>query len=299
MTLGSLFAGIGGFDLAATRVGWDVRWQVEIDPFARAVLEKHWPHVHRPADVRKVHQYHGQDCGPCADCIWPVDVLCGGFPCQDLSSAGKRKGLDGERSGLWRQFMRVIDQLQPKPRAIWNGGVKPVIGLDLIAEEQARQVMKWSQDHDDRHDDGALAVAAAALAIDSADCMALDGDEFAVVHIPEPDAQWVGPLVRKHRGDGLRQLVVAGALIASEIDRLLRAKSKDSRCVIQPLFVELSAQAMRDALRQFTRLTACIEAGLAFDQASSTFVLDGQHYDTVTDALRVFQPRAQAEPSRG
>jgi DNA (cytosine-5)-methyltransferase 1 len=120
LTVGSLFAGIGGFDLAAERAGLEVRWQVEIDPFCRAVLEKHWPRLHRPSDVRKVHPYGGQDSGPCAECVWAVDFIVGGFPCQDLSPAGKRAGMDGERSGLWRQFVRVVQELKPRGVVIEN-----------------------------------------------------------------------------------------------------------------------------------------------------------------------------------
>jgi DNA (cytosine-5)-methyltransferase 1 len=70
LTVGSLFSGIGGFDLAAERVGWEIKWQVEIDPFCRAVLAKHWPSVRRYEDVRTV----GAELGY-------VDVLCGGWPC--------------------------------------------------------------------------------------------------------------------------------------------------------------------------------------------------------------------------
>jgi hypothetical protein len=72
MTVGSLFAGIGGFDLAAERVGWEVKWQVESDPFCRAVLARHWPDARQYEDVRTV----GAELGY-------VDVICGGFPCQE------------------------------------------------------------------------------------------------------------------------------------------------------------------------------------------------------------------------
>ena len=91
LTVGSLFAGIGGMDLGFERAGFEIVWQVEIDPFARAVLAKHWPHVTRHEDVRA--------CG--AHNLTRVDVLCGGFPCQDISIAGSGAGLDGARSGLW------------------------------------------------------------------------------------------------------------------------------------------------------------------------------------------------------
>src|SRR5688572_7874659 len=118
LTFGSLFAGIGGFDLGLGRAGMVCKWQVEIDPFCRAVLEKHWPAVRRYEDVRHVHG--AAWCGAdeykdgCWTCLRGVDVLCGGFPCQDISYAGPGAGLAGERSGLWSEFDRLIRQLRPR-----------------------------------------------------------------------------------------------------------------------------------------------------------------------------------------
>jgi site-specific DNA-cytosine methylase len=103
VTFGSLFAGVGGFDLGFERAGLMCRFQVEIDPFCLAVLEKHWPNVQRFTDVRTVGAHN----------LERVDVLCGGFPCQDLSAAGNRIGLTGERSGLYVEFVRVIRELRP------------------------------------------------------------------------------------------------------------------------------------------------------------------------------------------
>lgn len=122
MTVGSLFAGIGGFDLGLERAGFEVKWQVEIDPFCRAVLAKHWPAVKRYEDVRECcagRLRRSADDLRCAECgrrdalSW-VDYIVGGFPCQDLSSAGKRAGLAGARSGLYREFLRIIDELRPR-----------------------------------------------------------------------------------------------------------------------------------------------------------------------------------------
>lgn len=104
LTAGSLFAGVGGFDLGLARAGIEVQWQVEVDEQCRAVLARHWPDVPRLGDVR--------DVGP-AD-VGAVDILCGGFPCQDLSVAGRGAGLDGERSGLWHEFLRLADTLAPR-----------------------------------------------------------------------------------------------------------------------------------------------------------------------------------------
>jgi DNA (cytosine-5)-methyltransferase 1 len=105
LTFGSLFAGIGGFDLGFERAGMVCKWQVEIEPYCRRVLAKHWPTVHRHDDVRTF-----PDGEPEA---FKVDVICGGFPCQDVSLAGRRAGLKGERSGLWSEFARIIRVLRP------------------------------------------------------------------------------------------------------------------------------------------------------------------------------------------
>jgi len=101
---GSLFSGIGGFDLSFERAGMECAWQCEIDAKARDVLRKHWPDVPIVEDVRDVGR----------DTVEPVDLICGGFPCQDLSVAGKRAGLAGERSGLWFEFARIVEELKPR-----------------------------------------------------------------------------------------------------------------------------------------------------------------------------------------
>ncbi len=103
LTVGSLFAGIGGFDLGLERTGgFKTKWQVEIDPYCQRVLAKHWPDVTKYGDIRTVTG------------VERVDVLCGGFPCQDISNAGKRAGIDGERSGLWSEYVRLIRELRPR-----------------------------------------------------------------------------------------------------------------------------------------------------------------------------------------
>ena len=109
-TVGSLFAGIGGFDLGFEREGYEIRWQVEIDKYCNKVLAKHWPEVPRYDDVR--------DCG--LHNLEPVDVITGGFPCTDLSVAGKQAGLDGERSALWWDYHRIISELRPRFAVVEN-----------------------------------------------------------------------------------------------------------------------------------------------------------------------------------
>ena len=104
LTFGSLFAGIGGFDLGFERAGMACKWQVEIDDYANRVLKKHWPDVHRERDIRQCGKHN----------LEPVDVICGGFPCQDISYAGLGAGLDGERSGLFFEAVRVVRELRPQ-----------------------------------------------------------------------------------------------------------------------------------------------------------------------------------------
>lgn len=113
-TIGSLFAGIGGLELGFELAGWDCRWQVELDPFARSVLKRHWPGVRRHDDIRT---------WPTAD-TEPVDCIVGGFPCQDLSAANVkgRKGLAGARSGLALEFVRVVGALEPRIAVVENSG---------------------------------------------------------------------------------------------------------------------------------------------------------------------------------
>ena len=128
LTVGSLFAGIGGFDLGLERAGMRVIWQSEIDPYASAVLRKHWPGIPNHGDIRSIH----------AGNVERPDVLCGGFPCQDISNAGKRAGIDGERSGLWAEYARVICDLRPdyviveNVAALLGRGIERVLG-DLAA----------------------------------------------------------------------------------------------------------------------------------------------------------------------
>lgn len=109
-TVGSLFAGMGGFDVAFERAGFAPAWQVELNKDANNVLAKHWPDVPRCRDVcgfsrrpRRLGHWLDQHAAP--------DVIVGGFPCQDLSVAGKRGGLAGVRSGLWWQMVRIINGL--------------------------------------------------------------------------------------------------------------------------------------------------------------------------------------------
>jgi len=123
MTFGSLFAGIGGIDLGLERAGLQCRWQVEINPWCRRVLAKHWPNIPRHDDVTTFPPNEGD---------WSVDLIAGGFPCQDISFAGRGAGLDGERSGLFFQAARVIRVLEPRYVLLENVGALLVRGLDAV-----------------------------------------------------------------------------------------------------------------------------------------------------------------------
>ena len=102
MKLGSIFSGIGGFDVGFERAGFEIAWQVEIDKFCRRVLEKHWPSVMRFGDVRAIEP----------EKLPPVDVVAGGPPCQPFSSAGKRRGA-GDPRNLWPEMLRVVRGVRP------------------------------------------------------------------------------------------------------------------------------------------------------------------------------------------
>jgi DNA (cytosine-5)-methyltransferase 1 len=103
-----LFSGIGGFSLGLERAGMRTVAFCEIDGFARRVLARHWPDVPVYPDVRELTA-----ASLASDGIG-VDVICGGFPCQDISGMGKREGLEGDRSGLWREYARLIGELRPR-----------------------------------------------------------------------------------------------------------------------------------------------------------------------------------------
>src|SRR2546430_14025714 len=104
LTVGSLFSGIGGLDLGLEMSGgFEIEWQIEIDPFCQEVLAKHWPYVTRHGDIRTCGKHN----------LSSVDVICGGFPCQPHSLAGKRQASSDERD-LWGEFYRIICELRPQ-----------------------------------------------------------------------------------------------------------------------------------------------------------------------------------------
>ncbi len=194
ITVGSLFAGIGGIELGLERASneyakFKTVWQCERDPYATAVLARHWPDVRRWGDVatfppdsdgceqgrgeqseREANQRNtntsrhgekgvafpsGRDNGGSGDTrspsgerpegngqgthpqatpfsSWHADLICGGFPCQDISYAGKGAGLDGSRSGLWYEFARVVRTLRPRIVLVENVAALLTRGLDAV-----------------------------------------------------------------------------------------------------------------------------------------------------------------------
>ena len=129
LKIGSLFSGIGGLDLAVEAViGGRVAWMCERDPYCRRVLARHWPNVPIFEDVETLTDPPR------------VDVLAGGFPCQDISIAGKQEGIEyGKKSGLWREFARIIRMV--RPRFIYLENVAAITfpgrGLDLVLGDLA------------------------------------------------------------------------------------------------------------------------------------------------------------------
>ena len=102
MTLGSLFDGIAGFPLAASKAGIVALWASEIEPFPIQVSKAHFPEVQQVGDITQLD----------GAILPPVDIICGGSPCQDLSVAGARAGLAGERSGLFLHQIRIIKEMR-------------------------------------------------------------------------------------------------------------------------------------------------------------------------------------------
>lgn len=126
-----LFSGIGGFSLGLERAGMRTVAFAEIDPFCRRVLAKHWPGVPIYDDVRSVTADRLRADGIAAD------VVCGGFPCQDISVAGKGAGLAGERSGLWVEFARIVGEVRPRFAIVENVSALTARGLGTVLGDLA------------------------------------------------------------------------------------------------------------------------------------------------------------------
>jgi DNA-cytosine methyltransferase len=149
LTVGSLFSGIGGFDLGFERAGMRTVWFCEQDAYCQRVLARHWPGVPCHPDVRVlvadassvgrreeqglVGGLRPAGCGSREGTVQVqvprVDVICGGFPCQDISLAGDGAGIDGARSGLWSEYARLVGELRPRYVVVEN--VSALLGRGL------------------------------------------------------------------------------------------------------------------------------------------------------------------------
>jgi DNA (cytosine-5)-methyltransferase 1 len=124
LTVGSLFSGIGGMDLGLERAGHTVIWQSEIDPYACKVLKKHWPNVPNLGDITTI------DWGK----VGRPDIICGGYPCQPFSVAGKRQGANDPRH-LWPWVRKAISELRPRYAMLENvRGHLSLGGVQVVGE---------------------------------------------------------------------------------------------------------------------------------------------------------------------
>mgnify|MGYP003642710109 CR=1 FL=1 len=130
LRFGSLFAGIGGFDLGLERAGMECAWQVEIDPWCQKVLKKHWPAVPLHDDVKTFPPGNSKD--------WEVDLICAGFPCTDISTSGRGEGIHGKRSGLFTEVIRCTRVFRPRYVLLENVPAITFRGLGVVVGELAQ-----------------------------------------------------------------------------------------------------------------------------------------------------------------
>ena len=130
MRIGSLFSGIGGLELGLERAipNATTLWQIELNPYARRVLAKHWPNARRYDDIQTTDPNE----------LPPVDLICGGFPCQDISRQNPSKaGVSGRKSGLWAHYVRFIRGLRPRFVVVENVANLRTRGLGTVLGDLA------------------------------------------------------------------------------------------------------------------------------------------------------------------
>lgn len=125
MNVGSLFSGAGLLDWGLTQAGFDHAWFCESDAYCRSVLARRWPDIPIHQDIRTLTSPRR------------VDLLCGGFPCQDVSVVGRRAGIGGEQSGLWTEFARLIRDLRPRYVLVENVPGLLVRGMGVVLGDLA------------------------------------------------------------------------------------------------------------------------------------------------------------------
>lgn len=120
MTHGSLFSGIGGFELGAYWAGIETTWNCEILPYQRRILKQHYPSTYQYNDIKELRNPEY------------VDIISGGFPCQDISNSGTKKGIKGHRSGLWGEMFRIAREVRPKYLVIENSSALIIRGFERV-----------------------------------------------------------------------------------------------------------------------------------------------------------------------
>lgn len=128
LTVGSCFSGIGGLERGLELTGgFETKWQIEKDEAASRILSKHWPQCKRLSDIRDV----------CVSDLERVDMVIGGFPCQDVSRAGKCAGITGDRSSLYRELLRTVRMVRPKYTLMENVAALLDDGLGVVLGDMA------------------------------------------------------------------------------------------------------------------------------------------------------------------
>jgi DNA (cytosine-5)-methyltransferase 1 len=127
MKVGSLFSGIGGIEIGFEKQGFTTEWFVECDTYARAVLTKRFPETPIYGDITEID----------FRTVPKVDIITGGFPCQDISNAGKRVGIEGSRSSLWKYYRDAIREIRPKFALIENVAALTRRGLNVVLADLA------------------------------------------------------------------------------------------------------------------------------------------------------------------
>ena len=128
LTVGSLFSGIGGIEIGFEKEGFKTKWFIENEHYAQGILKKRFPKTKIYGDITKID----------FRTIPKVDILTGGFPCQDISDAGKRVGIEGSRSSHWKDYARAIRDIRPKFAFIENVSALALRGLNTVLSDLAK-----------------------------------------------------------------------------------------------------------------------------------------------------------------